>query len=213
MLISISGLDGAGKTTLIDWIAQDLRRQRREVAVLHLNDHVNVYAFARRLRDRVCGRQPSDGPPRMAPSPTRLGRLRDAILWSRVLRRLLYPLDVLLFLGFRLYLERLRGRVLIMDRYFYDTLVDVAGPGRVAWGWLRLLHRLTPTPDLPVLLEISPEAAFARKGEYTVDYLRQRADAYARVGPWVDRLVRLRTDALDAAGRHLGGIVRERLCA
>jgi hypothetical protein len=211
VLITFSGLDGAGKSSLIAWLSDELRRRRLAVAVLRLNDDVSVYALVRRLRDRVRGGRPPEGPPRMEPLPTPLGRLRDLVLWSKVLRRLIYPVDVLCFLGWRLYHETLRRRVLIMDRYLYDTLVDVAGPR--GWTWLRLLAWLTPTPDLPVLLDISAEEAYARKREYTVPYLADRAAAYRRVFPWVSRHVRLPAHQLDDAKRALALVVRERVVA
>ena len=209
MLITFSGLDGAGKSTLIEWLRVELERQHRPVAVLHLNDHIGVYAWARALRDRLVGGPPATALPRMEPLPTRAGRLRDAILWSRTLRGFLYPIDVVVFQAVRFYLERIRCRILIMDRYFYDRLVDVAG--RRGWGWLRMLARLTPTPDLPILLEITPEEAFARKGEYTVDYLRRRQAAYARVFPWVPAALTLPATAPDLAREAVARAVRDRL--
>ena len=209
MLITFSGLDGAGKSTLIEWLRAELERQRRPVTVLHQNDHVGIYAWARAVRDRCLRRPPRDGLPRMEPRSPVLGRLRDALLWSKVLRRLLYLPDLLIFLCYRGYIEKLKRRTLIMDRYFYDTLVDVTS--RRSERWLRLLARLTPRPDLPVLLEITPEEAFARKGEYTVEYLRDRSAGYHQVFPWVRAPLRLAARELEAAKGVLARAVRERL--
>ncbi|HMG18180.1 MAG TPA: hypothetical protein VK573_05600, partial [Gemmatimonadales bacterium] len=176
MLITFSGLDGAGKSTLIEWLRAELERRARRVAVFHMNDHVGVYAYLRAIRDRLL--------PRRAPrSRGRLAAVRDAVVWSKGLRRLLYPIDLIVFSVYRLYVEKLRGRVLIMDRYFYDSLVDVSN-GR-GTRWVRFLARLTPTPDLAVFLDISPEESFARKGEYSVAYLRARWQHYRTVAPWV----------------------------
>jgi thymidylate kinase len=211
MLITFSGLDGAGKSTLIAWLRDELERQRRPVTVLHLNDDVGLYAYVRAIRDRWLGRRSSDQPPRMEPSATPLGRARDALIWNPLLRRFVYPVDLLIFLCYRGYVEKVRRHVLIMDRYFYDTLVDVAA--RRGFRGLRLLARLTPTPDLPVFLEISPEEAFARKGEYTVEYLARRHDAYRRISPWVPASLRLPVSELDAAKPTLAGAVRQRLMA
>ena len=69
-----------------------------------------------------------------------------------------------------------------MDRYFYDTVVDVSfwqGHPRAA----RLLARLTPTPAVPVLLDISPAEAFERKGEHGVRFLEDKRAAYKSVFP------------------------------
>lgn len=215
MLISFSGLDGAGKSTLIAWLCTELERRQRPVAVLHMNDDVGLYAWARALRDLVWGARPADEPPRMAPRSSRLGRVRDAIVWSKTLRRLLYPLDLLVFLVRRFYHEVLRRQVLIMDRYFYDRLVDVADgaiePTGWSQTWLRILAGVTPAPDLPILLEIDPEAAFARKREYTIPYLRTREAAYRLVFPWVPGAVRIASDQLETARRSITQAVQERL--
>jgi thymidylate kinase len=221
VLITFSGLDGAGKSTLIEFLKSTLEGGRHPVAVLHLNDDVGVYAFLRRLRDRLHG----GAPPPLAPGTpdprsqklqrgTRGGlrglgsRLRTAVLWNKSLRRLLYPVDLLVFQCYRTYLERARGRVLIMDRYFYDTLVDVTNGQRSLWT--RLLERLTPRPTVPVLLEISPEESFRRKGEFTIDYLRHRAAAYHRVFARVPGAVQIANDDLERTKSALLGVIRQR---
>ena len=216
MLITFSGLDGAGKSTLIDFLQGALEQQRRRVVVLHLNDQVGVYALLRSLRDRVRGRasdQLAPGAPdpksqKLQRPPARglrdlLGRVRTALLWNKPLRRVLYLIDLLVFVFYRAYLEKLRGRVLIMDRYFYDTLVDVAnGRDRL---WTRLLERLTPRPTVPVFLDITPEASFRRKREFSIEYLRRRSDAYRHVFARVPGAVRIVNEDL---GRTQAAVLR-----
>ena len=50
-----------------------------------------------------------------------------------------------MFLGYRFYVEKMNQQVLIMDRYFYDTLVDITGARRT-------LCRRGFFPGLPRLL-------------------------------------------------------------
>jgi glycosyltransferase involved in cell wall biosynthesis len=204
MLITFSGLDGAGKSTLIEWLRAALERHGHSVAVLHMNDDVGVYAYVRRARNRLLrllGREvprarPAGTDARNIPRPATQRRLREtvrrlrhAVVWSPAVRRCVYPIDLLFFAFYRLYLERLRKRVLIMDRYFYDTLVDVSVNGHYRWS--RVLNALTPTPDVPVLVDVPPEQAFGRKGEHSVEYLRRRWTAYQRVLSWVPSSVKL----------------------
>jgi thymidylate kinase len=221
VLITFSGLDGAGKSTLIEFLTTTLEGRRQPVTVLHLNDQVGVYAALRALRDRLRGSRPAalaPGAPdpksqklqRPAPGGVRgaLSRLRAALLWNKALRRLLYPLDLMIFVCYRTYLERAKGRVLIMDRYFYDTLVDLtngqSGP------WTRLLERLTPRPAVPVFLDITPEESYRRKREFTIEYLRRRAEAYRRVFDRVPGAVRLPNDDLERTKTALVEAIRAR---
>jgi thymidylate kinase len=225
MLITFSGLDGAGKSTLIEWLRTALEQQRQPVVVLHLEHDLGVYASARWLRDGVehlvrgkggrsngtaaRGAASIAGP--QAGMATLARRIRNAVVWNKIIRRLIYPVDVLVFLCYRAYIEGMQRRILIMDRYFYDILVDVSSGQR--WGWIRLLKLITPTPTLPVLLETGPEEAYARKGEYSVEYLQNRWAAYREVFPWVRAGVRLRNDDPGAARAALGQAVLHRLGA
>jgi len=223
MLITFSGLDGAGKSTLIEWLRTALEEQQQPVVVLHLEHDLGVYASARWLRDGLehlvrggrsngvaaLGAASIAGPQGGAAMLAR--RIRNALVWSKIIRRLIYPVDVLVFLCYRAYFEGIQRRVLIMDRYFYDILVDVSSGQR--WGWIRLLKLITPTPTLPVLLDIGPEEAYARKGEYSVEYLQNRWAAYREVFPWVRAGVRLRNDDPVTARTALRQIVLERLGA
>jgi hypothetical protein len=227
MLITFSGLDGAGKSTLIAWLKARLEEEHRPVAVFHMTDDIGMYAYLRAVRDWfVRARRDGGGATvrtdrRVVVSTDggqhatggqggarRVGVLR-AIVWSKRLRRCIYPLDLATFLLYRLYVEHLTTRVLIMDRYFYDTLVDVAD-GR-SWRWLRWLERITPTPTVPVFLDITPEESYARKGEYTVEYLRKRWVAYREVFRWLPSAVVLTNQDLSATKVALERVVWERV--
>lgn len=226
MLITFSGLDGAGKSTLIQWLVSRLQRDGVRVTTLHINTAVGLYAYARFLRDGVralfARRNGTDGAHRVSPSggyvaaPApgpgvrgMLRRIRRAIIWSKRLRQVIYLIDLLLFAFYRLYIEKLRRRVLIMDRYFYDSLVDVADDRN--WKSIRLLERLTPVPDLAILLDVPPEQANRRKQEQPFSYLERRWRAYRIVFPWIPNSVILGNENLHATKAALYGLVRARL--
>ncbi len=228
MLITFSGLDGAGKSTLIERLKTSLENQNKRVTVFHMNDHVGVYAYLRALRDRIKRSSSSlNGPPMLeepasdllgtASTPWAgrcrylrlLGGLRNFILWNKPFRRCLYPVDLVIFLCYRLYVEKIKKQILIMDRYFYDTLVDVSDGKN--WRCVRLLWLITPRPSLPVFLDISPEESYARKGEYSVEYLRRRWVAYQKVFTWTGPSVVLTNQDLNKAARALERMVSERM--
>lgn len=221
MLITFSGLDGAGKSTLIQFVRGELEGERKPVRVLHLNDDVGIYAVARSLRDRLRGRRTVELTPgtpdpksqklqRAAPTGWRgvAARLRTAIIWNKAVRRLLYLADLAIFQCYRFWLETVRGRVVIMDRYFYDTLVDVTN-GRPRL-WTRLLERLTPEPTLPVFLDISPEESFRRKREFSIDYLRHRAAAYHSVFARVPGAIHITNTDLERTKATLLDVLHQR---
>ena len=144
---------------------------------------------------------------------SRTAKLRYMLVWNKGLRFLIFPLDVLMFLGYRFYVEKINHQVLIMDRYFYDTLVDVSDGRRETRG-VRLLSKLTPQPNVPVLVDISPEEAFARKGEHSVDYLSRRRISYQEFFPKNGGAVVLAGgDDLKTTRSRLEQIVLERMTA
>jgi thymidylate kinase len=218
MLISFSGLDGAGKSTLIQWMVMHLSERGVRATAFHMNDHIGVYAYARLLRDAMLRVLRAPGTPAADTAPaassaasqtasrrkhivlTAARRIERIIVWNGTVRSVLYPIDVLIFLFYRLWIEGVRRQVLVMDRYFYDTLVDLTVRRSPA---VRFLQWITPVPGVAVLLDISPEESFARKGEYSVPYLRQRHAAYHQVLPRARSMLLVRNDDLAATQRVL----------
>jgi thymidylate kinase len=137
-----------------------------------------------------------------------LRRGRNLVVWNKPMRRWIYLLDLVVFLVYRALVEKLRGRVLILDRYFYDTLVDVSD-GR-GWFWVRLLEKITPTPTVAVFLDVTPEDSFDRKGEYSIEYLRRRYIAYQKVFEWVPSAVQLVNKDLAATQATLWRVITDR---
>src|SRR5256885_12501458 len=130
MLITFSGLDGAGKSSLIAWLQGELERRHRAVTVLHMNRDVGLYPVLRVVRDTLTG-APRDATARAIALEEavrrpglvgRLQRLRDALVWSRSLRRLIYPIALLVFLCSPRYVQALRKRILIMSRDLFEPL-------------------------------------------------------------------------------------------
>ncbi len=180
MLITLSGLDGAGKSTLAEALRASLEKGGTPAVIFHMNKDVGLYAYVRNVRDTIKGLvAPGSGSASstipQSGSPQQSGRakgalleLRRRIIWNKPLRRWVDVGDLIMFHAYRLYIEKIRRRVLIMDRYFYDRLADQADGRR--WKYLRWFARITPVPDVAVLVEVSPEEAFERKGEYSIEF-------------------------------------------
>jgi thymidylate kinase len=222
MLITLSGLDGAGKSTLAEALKSSLDRDGIPAAIFHMNKDVGIYAYLRNIRDAIKGRPNRADPdlpsePRSETSPGQepgrakaaLLEVRRRVIWNKSLRRWVDLGDLALFHIYRLYVERLRGRILIMDRYFYDRLADQADGRR--WNYLRWFARITPVPDVPLLVEVSPEEAFERKGEYSIESMTARSANYREIFSWVPGSVTLSNDKLEVAVETLQRIVADRI--
>lgn len=220
MLITLSGLDGAGKSTLAGALKSSLERDGTPAVIFHMNKDVGLYAYLRSIRDAIKDKggtarrvRPVELAPALKPGPGRLKRAlletRRRIIWNKSLRKWVDLGDLALFLAYRLFIEKIRGRVLIMDRYFYDRLADQAD-GR-HWKYLRRFAGMTPVPDLPVLVEVTPEEAFGRKGEYSIESMTQRRASYREIFSWVPGAVVLPNDKLETAVETLKQLVRSRM--
>ncbi|MGQ0763402.1 MAG: dTMP kinase [Acidobacteriota bacterium] len=215
MLITFSGLDGSGKSTLVEYLKESLERENKKVVVSHMNYDVGFYSLLRFVGAKLTktnGRAAQTHVPRDRAFEndfqTKGAKLRYKLVWNKGLRFLIYPLDVLIFRFYRLYVESMNQRVLIMDRYFYDTVVDLTGARRTFQT--RLLSWLTPTPDLSIYLDCNAERAFRRKHEYSVDFLNRRRLSYQKLVAGLPRMVVISTDQdLDATRLTLAGAVRE----
>lgn len=221
MLVTLSGLDGAGKSTLAEALKASLEKNGTPAVIFHMNKQLGLYAYLRNIRDaffRILGsrgRQPNAARIPREGSSAKPGRakaalmeIRRRIIWNKELRRWVDWGDLATFLVYRLYVEKMRGQVLIMDRYFYDRITDIAD-GR-HWRYLRWFSRMTPVPDVPVFVEVSPAEAFARKGEYSVDSMTRRRAIYREVFSWVPGAVILCNDDHHRAANELKRLVAER---
>lgn len=217
MLITFSGLDGSGKSTLVDRVKQTLESENQNVAVSHMNYDVGLYSVLRFVRQKLSGNHQNEThAPRTRAYENQFesnkAKLRYNLVWNKSLRAMIYPIDVLIFVVYRLYVEKVKRQVLIMDRYFYDTLVDVTGARQSMR--LSFLRFLTPTPTLPVYLDITPEQAFARKNEFSVDYLSKRRLSYQKLISALPGVLVVSTDHdLDTTCLNLTTAIRERLLA
>jgi thymidylate kinase len=191
MLISFSGLDGAGKTTHIDLTTRYLEDRGHEIKVLRMYDHVSVSALLRKKIWRPF-RRASPTAQRGSTTPiepqekkvTRKAYRHDKNRKGPVivtLRQLVYVADLIVFLSVTTWHETLRGKTIICDRHLIDSIVNLADTNRLAELYARALLFVVPKPDLPILLDVDAQIAFDRKPEYPLAYNVERRQAYLAV--------------------------------
>lgn len=183
LLISFSGIDGAGKSTQIALLRDVLQSSGQQVQLVTFwDDVVALRAFREGLGHKVFKGDKGVGSPE-APIHRRDKNVQSpGLSWIRMV---LYALDLLSLRRMvkKLFREnaRAKDRVVIFDRFFYDELANLRLDHSVHRLYVRVILRFVPKPDVAFVLDADPEAAFARKPEYPLEFLRSNRAAYLRL--------------------------------
>ena len=198
LLISFSGLDGAGKSTQIENLRSFIEARGLRTRVLAFWDDVVVFRAHREdFVHQVLGSERGVG----APERPVNRRDKNVSRWYlTVARHALYLMDAI---NARRVLRRARGRahVVILDRYIYDELANLPLQYAATRAFARLVARIVPTPDVAYLLDADPMAARARKPEYPVDFLHRSRMSYYRLAAMLKTLTLIPTVPLADACR------------
>jgi dTMP kinase len=156
--ITLEGIDGAGKSTHLRWIARFLKRRRIKVTVTR---EPGGTAFGETLRRLLLG-----GRQRLHPETETL----------------------LVFAARREHLEKVivpalhAGRWVLCDRFTDATYAYQSGGSRVRWSQVGALERWVQRglqPDLTILFDVSLAVARQRAGRKTrADRFERERDAY-----------------------------------
>ena len=156
------GPDGSGKSTVVERLSQELARGGWNSRICHLRPH-----WGRSFRGTAVT-DPHGALPRNS-----LRSVAQLVWWL-----VDYRMSRL-----RMWVPDVRPRtVVLFDRYIYDVLVDRK---RYRYGgplWLaRLAARLSPEPDLVIVLEAPPPVLRSRKEEVELAELERQVVAYAQL--------------------------------
>lgn len=158
LILGVSGLDGSGKSTLVDRLISDIRKAGGEhPQIVHLlPDWIPLpHQLLRRKKTQTNYTRPYAEPPVSS-------RLNGGI-------RLSFYLFAFMLARLSFWITRKRGRLVIMDRSLLDFASDLTRARIPAYrlpGWL--LRTLIPAGRL-FYLDASPENVVARKGELTLE--------------------------------------------
>jgi len=186
LVVSFSGVDGAGKSTQIAALCQFLLECEREWKLYTFWD--DVVAFAR-VREKCSIRLFRGDSGVGSPDHPIQRRDKDVKSWPLTLFRLfLYTADAL---HLRLKLARHPDTpdIVIFDRYIYDELANLPLKRSTIRRYIRLLARIAPKPDVAILLDAEPSAAVQRKPEYPLEFVRRNREAYLSLAPMVGMTV------------------------
>lgn len=179
ILITFSGMDGAGKSTQIEMLCNYFRAAGVPVRELAFWDNVVMFRRLRSGFSRVVLQ--SDG---SVGSPEKPARRNDknAQAWPLLAgRACLYVFDVLNLRRIVRDVSSHDNGVVIFDRYIYDQLAAMPMNSWLARQYAKVLLKLCPKPDLSFVLDAEPEVARARKPEYPVEFMQQQRRSYSQL--------------------------------
>ncbi len=174
--MSFSGLDGSGKTTQIDRLLESLEDCGLRVRLLRFWDHIAVLGRIREAMSHTLFKSEKG-----IGSPEKPVQRRDKNVrsWYMTAARLfLYALDAIQLTMVVARMSSRKEDVVVFDRYLYDEIANLDLGNSVLRGYVRLLLRLIPRPDVAFLLDAVPSQARARKPEYPLDFLHCNRVSY-----------------------------------
>lgn len=162
MVITFSGVDGAGKSTVLDATAEVIQKiYRKKVKVLRHRPSLLPILSALRYGRKGAEQRSMNSLPRQ-------GNNRNFL--SSLFRFSWYYLDYLIGQWYVWLRYERRGYVVLYDRYFYDMLADSERTNlNLPAGLLNLASKLVRKPDLNFFLVADPEIIRARKQELSHD--------------------------------------------
>src|SRR5689334_21665040 len=179
LLVSFSGMDGAGKSTQIANVRACVERSGGRVVLRAFWDDVVVGTrYRESFSHAVLKSEKGIG----APGKPVARRDKNVRSWYlNVARYLMYFADAVNLARVVRQVRNSPADVIIFDRYIYDQLANLPLSNAFARLYIAIVKRIIPTPNVILFLDADPEAARARKPEYPVDFLVENRRAYMRL--------------------------------
>ncbi len=185
--VALIGADGAGKTTIAERLQESFPKPLKYLYMGINIESSNTALPTSRLIETT--KRVRNGKAETKAGPTSLhdrkpsgkkGLVKSVWLFVRLINRLCEEW----YRQLVSWIFRKRGFIVLYDRHFlFDFERDAPTDLPLAEKLHRwFLHRFYPEPDLVLFLDAPAKVLYERKGEATIEYLRDRRDAFLQQG-------------------------------
>lgn len=157
MLITFSGVDGAGKTTHANYVGSMLESWGYTVQIISLIK----WTWVNKIGEMLIGKY-------SAFYPASNSKKRKN-LFQKIFRMSCMGFDLLRFRYFLLKAKH-KQKTIVCDRYFYDLGIQAHYIRIMPHSIMKIYWRLVPKPNYGFMLDVSPVNAEKREGEHSSEY-------------------------------------------
>lgn len=184
---SVMAPDGAGKTTFLDSLIDELCFYFTKE-----QNYISVYHFRPQLLPNLGEVGEKTGVMKQDKNFTVPHRAKPAGFFSSLVRITYYWLDYVLG-WFKVTTKDIQfDKFTVFDRYGYDFLVDPHRTRLKLPYWIRKLYvRLMPHPKFTFYLDVEPNEIFRRKQELTIEEINRQVGGYKKLVNKSNRFVTL----------------------
>lgn len=158
-MIALSGIDCSGKSTQAEMMCEELRSKGIRAKIVHSRvGYTPLLEFFKKVvrRDKGFSEEEKELYRKKIHSS---GKKRKLLLWLSIS-------DIALYYGVHFRLTELFGRIIIADRYFADSLIDLRLKfpeyGFEDWKVWRICEKIYLKPKISILYVIPPELSMYR---------------------------------------------------
>ena len=172
IIITLMGVDGSGKSTLISKIKKDYSKKFKVIKYLHLKPY--LYLFDKRA---------------VIKNPHKK-KLNSNFL--SIIKLFFWLIE---YKFFYLIYSKKENQLIIFDRYVHDILVDpIRYQVSLSNKILKKIVNLFPEPDIWFVLNAKPKTIFKRKNELSIKEISRQNNLYKKIFKNINKAVLINTN-------------------